>query len=81
MFKKILVANRGEIAIRVMNAARELGIETYAVYHEVDKHSLHTISADYALEIVGDTPKQAYLDAAQIISLAIENECEAIHPG
>lgn len=81
MFKKILVANRGEIAIRVMNAARELGIETYAVYHEVDKHSLHTISADYALEIVGDTPKQAYLDAAQIISLAIENGCEAIHPG
>lgn len=81
MFKKILVANRGEIAIRVMNAARELGIETYAVYHEVDKHSLHTISADYALEIVGDTPKQAYLDAAQIISLAIEHDCEAIHPG
>lgn len=81
MFKKILVANRGEIAIRVINAARELGIETYSVYHEVDKHSLHTISADYAIEIIGDTPKQAYLDAAQIISIALENECEAIHPG
>lgn len=81
MFRKILIANRGEIAIRVINAARELGIETYAVYHEVDKASLHTISADYALELIGDTPKQAYLDAAQIISLAIEHNCEAIHPG
>lgn len=81
MFKKILIANRGEIAIRVINAARELGIETYAIYHEVDKNSLHTISADNALEIVGDTPKQAYLDIAQIIKLAKDNNCEAIHPG
>lgn len=81
MFKKILIANRGEIAIRVMNAARELGIETYAIYHEVDTESLHTISADNAVEIFGDTPKQAYLDAEQIIEVAVANGCEAIHPG
>ena len=81
MFKKILIANRGEIAIRVINAARELGIETYAIYHEVDTESLHTISADNAVEIFGETPKQAYLDADQIIEVALANGCEAIHPG
>lgn len=81
MFKRILVANRGEIAIRVMNAARSLGVETVALYHEVDKGSLHPQNADYAVEIVGDTPKAAYLDMTQIIDVAKEYNCEAIHPG
>lgn len=81
MIKRILVANRGEIAIRVMRAAREMGIETVAIYHEVDKSSYHLNFADKTVEIIGTTPKSAYLDINQIIKKAIENKCDAIHPG
>jgi acetyl-CoA carboxylase, biotin carboxylase subunit len=81
MFKKILIANRGEIAVRVMRSSREMGIETVAVYHEVDKEALFVHYADYAYRLKGDTPKSAYLDMDQIIAVALKSGAEAIHPG
>lgn len=81
MFKRILVANRGEIALRIINAARELKIETVAIYHEVDKKMPFVMNADYAFELKSDTPKGGYLDINQIIEIAKKSESEAIHPG
>ncbi len=81
MFKKILIANRGEIAVRIMRSTREMGIETVAVYHEVDKEALFVSYADYAYRLIGDTPKSAYLDMDQIIAIALKSGAEAIHPG
>ena len=81
MFKRILVANRGEIAVRVMRSSREMGIETVAVYHEVDKEGLFVHYADYAYRLHSDTPKSAYLDMEQIIAIALKSGAEAIHPG
>ena len=78
--QKVLIANRGEIAVRIIQAATELGIETLAIYSEDDSASLHCIKADNALGLVGIGAK-AYLDAEQIVSLAIEANCDAIHPG
>lgn len=81
MFKRILVANRGEIAVRIIRAARELGLEAVAVYHEVDKESTYVHYADYAYQIYSETPKAAYLDIEQIIETALKSGAEAIHPG
>lgn len=81
MFKKILIANRGEIAIRVIRAAHELGIETVAIYHKVDKAAPFAHMADYAYEIFSEQPKSAYLDIQQIIDVAKKSGAEAIHPG
>lgn len=81
MFKRILVSNRGEIAIRIMRAARELGIETVAIYHKVDISSPHVRFADRAYEIKAETPKSAYLDIEQIVDTALASGAEAIHPG
>ncbi|MFW6232980.1 MAG: biotin carboxylase N-terminal domain-containing protein, partial [Bacteroidota bacterium] len=81
MFKKILVANRGEIAVRIIRAAKDLEIETIAVYHEIDKEAPFVHYADYAYELKGDTPKAAYLDMEQIIDTARKSGAEAIHPG
>src|SRR5208282_5519566 len=76
----LLVANRGEIAIRVMRAAAELGMRTVAVYSDDDIHSLHTRKADHAVPLKGSGAK-AYLDAERIIAVARESGCDAIHPG
>jgi pyruvate carboxylase len=76
----LLVANRGEIAIRIMRAAAELGMRTVAVYSEDDIHSLHTRKADHAVALKGRGAK-AYLDAERIIAVAKESGCDAIHPG
>ena len=76
----LLIANRGEIAIRVMRAAAELGIRTVAVFSEDDAQSLHTRKADDARKLRGIGAK-AYLDAEQIIAVAKESGCDAIHPG
>ena len=76
----LLVANRGEIAIRVMRAAAELGMRTVAVYSDDDIHSLHTRKADDAVALGGKGAK-AYLDAERIIAVAKESGCDAIHPG
>ena len=77
---KLLVANRGEIAIRVMRTAAERGIETVAVYAEDDSQSLHTRKADAALSLDG-TGVPAYLDGKRIVALAKQTGCDAIHPG
>lgn len=81
MFKRILIANRGEIALRIINAARELGIESVAIFHEVDKKMPFVMNADFAYQLKSDTPKSGYLDINQIIEIAKNSNSEAIHPG
>jgi 3-methylcrotonyl-CoA carboxylase alpha subunit len=81
MFSKILIANRGEIACRVMRTARRLGIRTVAVYSEADAGALHVASADEAV-LIGPAPaRESYLNIAKIIAAAKESGAEAIHPG
>jgi acetyl-CoA carboxylase biotin carboxylase subunit len=81
MFKKILVANRGEIALRIIRAARELGIETVAVYSEADRDSLHVRLADEAVCIGPPPSSSSYLHIPRIISAAEITAADAIHPG
>ncbi len=81
MFKKILIANRGEIAIRIMRACRELGIQTVAVYSDADKNALHVQHADEALHIGPAAPKESYLNVEKIIAAAKQTNADAIHPG
>lgn len=81
MFKRVLVANRGEIAVRVIRACRELGIETVAIYSTADAEALHVRLADEAY-CIGPTPaKQSYLHIPSIISVALLRDVDAIHPG
>ena len=77
---RLLIANRGEIAIRVARAAAEVGLPTVAVYSEDDARSLHTRRADEARALRG-TGAAAYLDVAQLVALASASGCDAIHPG
>jgi acetyl-CoA carboxylase biotin carboxylase subunit len=81
MFHKILIANRGEIALRIIRTCREMGIKTVAVYSEADKHSLHVRFADEAVCIGPPVGKLSYLNIPQIISAAHLTNVEAIHPG
>jgi acetyl-CoA carboxylase biotin carboxylase subunit len=81
MFKKVLIANRGEIALRVLWACKELGIKTVAVYSEADRHSLHVRFADQAVCIGGARSVGSYLNIPAIISAAEITGAEAIHPG
>ncbi len=81
MFKKILIANRGEIALRVICACKELGIGTVAVYSEADRYSLHVRFADEAICIGPARSSESYLNVASIISAAEITNAEAIHPG
>ncbi|MGH7820858.1 MAG: biotin carboxylase N-terminal domain-containing protein, partial [Candidatus Binatia bacterium] len=78
--KSLLVANRGEIAVRVLRAAAELGISTVAVFSEDDSRSLHVRRADDARPLRGRGPA-AYLDVEQILAVAMESGCDAVHPG
>jgi acetyl-CoA carboxylase biotin carboxylase subunit len=81
MFKKILIANRGEIAVRILRACRELGIATVAVFSEADRASLHVRYADEAY-LIGPTPaRESYLDLNRILEVAQASGAEAIHPG
>lgn len=79
--KRVLIANRGEIAIRVIRACRDHGIESVAVYSEEDRDAIHTKSADFAFSLNGITATQTYLDIAKIISAAKESGADAVHPG
>ncbi|HET9913629.1 MAG TPA: acetyl-CoA carboxylase biotin carboxylase subunit [Anaerolineales bacterium] len=81
MFKKILIANRGEIAIRIMRACRELGIQTVAVYSDADKNARHVQHADEAIHIGPAAPKESYLNVEKIIAAAKQTHADAIHPG
>ena len=81
MFKRILIANRGEIAVRIARACRELDIETVAVYSEADRESLHVKYADYAYPIGPAPSKQSYLAMDRIIEFVKRSRAEAVHPG
>ena len=79
-FKKVLIANRGEIALRVLRALQQLDIAPVAIYHHSDRHSPVVQQADEAIEIVGDSPSAAHLDGQQIIKICQQLGVEAVHP-
>ncbi|HEY1037884.1 MAG TPA: biotin carboxylase N-terminal domain-containing protein, partial [Bacteroidia bacterium] len=81
MFKKILIANRGEIALRIIRTCKEMGIKTVAVYSTADKESLHVKFADEAVCIGPPPSKDSYLSMANIIAAAEITNADAIHPG
>ncbi len=81
MFGKILIANRGEIAVRIIRTCRKLNIATVAVYSDADARSLHVQSADEAVHIGGSPAFESYLSAEKIIAAAKSAQCDAIHPG
>ncbi len=81
MFDKILIANRGEIAVRIIRACREMGIRTVAVCSEVDREALHAQLADETICIGPNAPKDSYLNVERILSAALSTGAEAIHPG
>ncbi len=81
MFKRILIANRGEIAVRVIRACRELGIESVAVYSEADRAALHVREADYAVAVGPPPAAESYLNTEHIVEAARKTRAEAVHPG
>ena len=81
MFAKILIANRGEIACRVIETARSLGVRTVAVHSDIDAGARHVAMADEAVSLGGATPAESYLRGDAIIAAALDKGAEAIHPG
>ena len=81
MFQKILIANRGEIAVRIIRACREMGIKTVAVYSKAEKEALHTQLADEAVCIGPAQSSASYLNMESILSAAVTSGAQAIHPG
>src|SRR6201993_2189290 len=81
MFKRILIANRGEIAVRIIRACREMGIESVVVFSDVDRKALHVRKADYAYHIGPATASESYLNVEKILDVARRSGAEAIHPG
>jgi len=81
LFKKVLIANRGEIALRIIRACRELGVRTVAVYSEADRHSLHVRFADEAVCIGPPPSKESYLNIPRLIAAAEVTNADAVHPG
>ncbi|MDX8409944.1 MAG: acetyl-CoA carboxylase biotin carboxylase subunit [Mariprofundales bacterium] len=80
MFQRILIANRGECAIRIQRSCRELGIETVAIFSEADSHALHVKKADQAI-LIGPDPVKSYLNIHRLIDIALKTGCDAVHPG
>jgi len=80
LFKRILIANRGECAIRIQRSCRELGIDTVAIFSEADTHALHVKKADQAV-LIGPDPVKSYLNIHRLIDIAIKTGCDAVHPG
>ena len=78
---KILIANRGEIAVRIIKTCKELNIKTVAIYSKCDKDSYHVFLADEAYCVGNDNPNDSYLNIDSIIQIAINTKCDAIHPG
>jgi acetyl-CoA carboxylase biotin carboxylase subunit len=81
MFRTVLIANRGEIAVRVMRTCREMGIATVAVYSDADRNARHVLEADRAVHLGSAAPSESYLNADRIIAAARETGAEAVHPG
>jgi acetyl-CoA carboxylase biotin carboxylase subunit len=81
MIKKILIANRGEIALRIIRACKEMEIQSVGVYSDVDRDALHTRNADEVYYIGESNPQKSYLDMEKLITAAKETHCDAIHPG
>lgn len=80
LITKILIANRGEIAVRIVRACAEMGIRSVAVYSDADRHALHVKRADEAHSIGAD-PLAGYLNPRKLVNLAVETGCDALHPG
>ncbi|MDQ6951475.1 MAG: acetyl-CoA carboxylase biotin carboxylase subunit [Mariprofundales bacterium] len=80
MFQRIMIANRGECAIRIQRSCRELGIETVAIFSEADSHALHVKKADQAV-LIGPDPVKSYLNIHRLIDIALKTGCDAVHPG
>lgn len=81
MFRKILIANRGEIAVRIIRACQEMGIATVALYSDADERSLHVALAGEAVRIGPPPPRESYLRSERILQAALERGCDAVHPG
>src|SRR5512136_1403162 len=81
MFKKVLVANRGEIAVRIIKTCKRMGIRTVSVYSQVGSRSLHVREADESAFLGGSSPEESYLAKEKIIEAAHSHGCQAIHPG
>ena len=81
MLKRTLVANRGEIACRILRACREAGIEGVAIYAENDSGTLFTELADIAVQLQGEGLAETYLNQEQILQIALDNGCDSVHPG
>ncbi|MBK9184425.1 MAG: hypothetical protein IPM83_15265 [Ignavibacteria bacterium] len=81
MFKRVLIANRGEIALRVMRTCKRMGIATVAIYSDADVRAPHVAEADVAIGIGGFTPRESYLVVEKVLAAAKESGADAIHPG